>query len=305
MIIEKMAADLGLQVPFIDAIARGASHAYKTYSIPKRGGGARTIEHPSKQLKALQRWFLQYVIPGLPVHSAATAYQKNHSILDNAAVHAGSKYLLRMDFQSFFPSITEVDVRAYIEDRSSLFSAWSSFDINVFCMIVLRRSRLTIGAPTSPALSNIICFDMDSAFSDLCARHGVTYTRYADDLFFSTTQPNVLRPLQLEVERIISELKLPARLVINAAKTRHSSKRRARRVTGIVLGSDQKAYIGRPLKRKIRALIFKMDSLDSRSRASLAGLVAYAVGFDADFMNSLIMKYGHAIIRKARNPNAK
>jgi len=146
---------------------------------------------------------------------------------------------------------------------------------------------------------------MDSAFSDLCARHGVTYTRYADDLFFSTTQPNVLRPLQLEVEKIVSELKLPAHLVINAAKTRHSSKRRARRVTGIVLGSDQKAYIGRPLKRKIRALIFKMDSLDPRSRASLAGLVAYAAGFDADFMNSLIMKYGHAIIRKARNPNDK
>jgi RNA-directed DNA polymerase len=158
MIIEKMAADLGLKTSFIDALARGASHAYKTYSILKRGGGVREINHPSKQLKALQRWLLQYVCPGFPVHPAAAAYRKNRSILDNASLHANSRYLLRMDFQQFFPSITEADLKSYIDGRrSSLFAGWSAFDINVFCMLVLRRSRLTIGAPTSPSLSNAIC----------------------------------------------------------------------------------------------------------------------------------------------------
>ncbi len=305
MIIENMAADLGLKVAFIDSLARGASHAYKVYSIPKRSGGARIIEHPSRQLKALQRWFLQYVISKLPVHPAAMAYQKNRSILDNASVHANSKYLLRMDFEKFFPSIAEADLRAYMEyRRSSLFADWTPYDVNVFCAVVLRKSRLAIGAPTSPALSNALCFGMDSAMSDLCARHGANYTRYADDLFFSTTQKDILRVLQLEVEKTVSELTLPAHLTINAAKTRHSSKRRARRVTGIVLGSDSQPHIGRHLKRKIRALIFKIDSLDSTSRSSLAGLLAYASGFDADFMNSLIMKYGHAVIRKARSPSA-
>jgi hypothetical protein len=70
-----------------------------------------------------------------------------------------------------------------------------------------------------------------------------------------------------------------------------------------VLGSDNKPSIGRPLKKKIRSLIFNVDSLDVQSRAHLAGLLAYAVGFDADFMNSLIMKYGHAKVRKARFPS--
>jgi RNA-directed DNA polymerase len=68
MIIEKMAIDLCLKTSFINSLARGASHAYKTYTIPKRGGGERLIEHPSKQLKALQRWYLEYVLPGFPVH---------------------------------------------------------------------------------------------------------------------------------------------------------------------------------------------------------------------------------------------
>ena len=302
MILEEMAGDLGLNVSFIVGLARGASHAYKTYPIPKRGGGSRTIEHPSKQLKALQRWFLQHFISTLPVHTAAMAYRKGTSILDNASVHADSKFLLRMDFENFFPSITENDLRAYIASRSSLFAGWTPFDVDMFCMVVFRRSRLTIGAPTSPALSNVICFDMDSALFDLCTRHSVTYTRYADDLFFSTTQPNILPQLQLEVEKIVSGLLLPGHLRINAAKTRHSSKRRARRVTGIVLGSDQKPHIGRPLKRRIRALIFKIDSLDRRSRTTLAGLLAYAAGFDRNFMNSLIMKYGHTTVTKARFP---
>jgi RNA-directed DNA polymerase len=300
MIVEKMAADLGLKSSFINSVARGASYAYKTYMIPKRGGGARLIEHPSKQLKALQRWYLEYVLPAFPVHPAAMAYRMKTSIFENAAVHADSQFLLRMDFQNFFPSVSEVDLRTYVHGRPTLFEGWTSFDIDTFCMIVTRHSHLTIGAPTSPILSNILCFDMDSELSDLGAKHSVSYTRYADDLFFSTSQPNVLHAVENEVEAIVSRLTLPAHLQINIQKTRHSSKRRARRVTGIVLGSDNMPHIGRHLKKKIRSLIFNVDSLDRQSRSHLAGLLAYAVGFDPDFMNSLIMKYGHAKVTKAR-----
>src|SRR5262249_49989605 len=152
-----MAIDLSLKTSFITSFARGASYAYKTYNIPKRAGGERLIEHPSKQLKAFQRWYLKYVLPGFPVHPSAMAYRKQISIFDNASLHTDSKYLLRIDFQNFFPSIVESDLKAYIEARPSLFEAWSLFDIEIFCMIVLRSSHLTIGAPTSPALSNILC----------------------------------------------------------------------------------------------------------------------------------------------------
>jgi hypothetical protein len=89
---------------------------------------------------------------------------------------------------------------------------------------------------------------------------------------------------------------------INPAKTRHSSKGRTRRVTGITLGSDGKPYIGRGLKRKIRAMIHHVDALDAKGRGSLAGLIAYAGGFDPDFVNSLITKYGYSTVAKARIP---
>jgi RNA-directed DNA polymerase len=129
MIIDRIAADLGLTTSFINTFARGASHAYKTYVIRKRGGGEREIHHPSKQLKALQRWFLQYVLSALPVHPAAMAYIKHRSIFDNATIHADSRYLLRMDFENFLPSITETDLRVYIDNhRTSLFAAWTNSD---------------------------------------------------------------------------------------------------------------------------------------------------------------------------------
>src|SRR6266566_8600763 len=122
----------------------------------------RPIYHPSRQLKSMQRWFLAYVIEKLPIHPAAMAYRKHTSVLDNASIHAGAKFLLRMDCKQFFPSITEADLRLYIQERASYFSGWSIFDIDVFCKLVCRNSRLTIGAPTSPAISNVICYDMDA-----------------------------------------------------------------------------------------------------------------------------------------------
>ncbi len=93
MIIEQMAAELGLPVHFILSLARTASHEYKAYQIPKRTGGFRLIHHPSKRLKALQRWLLSNVIEGLLLHPAAMAYRRNVSVFDNAKMHASSRYL--------------------------------------------------------------------------------------------------------------------------------------------------------------------------------------------------------------------
>jgi RNA-directed DNA polymerase len=299
--IGQMAKDIGVTTHFIATFAQGASHAYKTYSIRKKNGSFRTIDHPSKQLKAMQRWLLTYVLNGVPIHPAAMAYQKKKSILDNARLHAGSRYLLRMDCKDFFPSITEDDLRALIASRPSAFPEWRPYDIDLFCKLVCKNGRLTIGAPTSPALSNAVCYDMDSQLTEISTKVGVTYSRYADDLFFSTNQPNVLSTLESAVTSTIASLTLPRGLKINPAKTRHSSKRGTRRVTGITLGSDGKPYVGRQLKRRIRAMIHHVDTLDPTRRASLAGLIAYAGGFDPDFVNSLITKYGHGVVAKARN----
>jgi len=300
MIVERMAAEIGVPVNFVQSLARTASHEYKVYEIPKRGGsGTRTIHYPSKRLKAFQRWLLTHVIEKLPVHPAAAAYQKNRSIFDNARIHENSRYLLRMDFKDFFPSISQVDLARYISDRAALFAAWTPNDIDVFCKLVCRKAVLTIGAPTSPALSNAICYDLDVDLRALSEKKQVRYSRYADDLFFSTSQPNVLSEVQQGVSDVISTVKFPSSLKINSSKTRYSSKRGARRVTGIVLGSDGRAHVGRDFKRKVRSLVHKYDSLGPKEQASLAGMIAYVTGFEPQFANTLINKYGLPRFREA------
>jgi len=120
----------------------------------------------------MQRWLNSLAISKLPVHPAAAAYRVNRSIFDNASVHAGSKYLLRMDCEDFFPSITESDIRLLVESRSAIFSEWDKYDVELFCKLVCRDQRLAIGSPSSPGLSNAICYDMDSQLADLSGKQG-------------------------------------------------------------------------------------------------------------------------------------
>src|SRR2546423_537036 len=102
MMLELMSKELTLPQSFICGLAVGASHEYKRFPIPKRNGDQRMVYHPSRRLKALQRWLLIKVVEPLTVHHAATAYRRDISILENAQRHVKSRYLLRLDFQSFF-----------------------------------------------------------------------------------------------------------------------------------------------------------------------------------------------------------
>jgi RNA-directed DNA polymerase len=300
MIIERMAEQLALPPRFIDNIAHGASHEYKTYLIPKRTGGSRRIFHPSRRLKAMQRWLLRNVLASLPVHNAATAFRPGRSTRHNAEPHAKSKFLLRLDLTDFFPSIKQTDVTNYIASHPRFFRGWGPQDVDVFCGIVCREGVLTIGAPTSPALSNALCYDLDAQMETLCSANGIEYTRYADDLFLSSKEKGVLRGMEGRIQPLLDGLSVPRGLRLNASKTRHSSKRGRRRITGIVLGSDENLHVGRSLKRRVRALIHRYDSLTPKARVALAGSVAYAIGLDPDFANSLIQKYGLKRVREAR-----
>lgn len=162
---------------------------YKVYSIPKRSGGNRVIAHPSKELKVFQRALIEIFEKQLPIHQSAYAYQKKRSIKDNALVHMKNQYLVKMDFLNFFNSIDESllkdrfvkqDINFTDEDylllRGLVF--WSPTKSNDGKVI------LSVGAPSSPILSNFVLYEFDSLISTVCDSLNVSYTRYADDLFF-------------------------------------------------------------------------------------------------------------------------
>jgi RNA-directed DNA polymerase len=210
-----------------------------------------------------------------------------------------------MDFSSFFPSLTSFDVEILLREASSkglLGETWGTADSALLISLVCRLNELPMGAPTSPKISNALCFDLDLALTTLATKNDVIYTRYADDLFFSTTKRGVLRGIEADVTDIVSTLRHPRGLSLNLQKTRHSSKKRRRVVTGLVLTTDQHLSLGRARKRQLRSLVYKYTALDSAKREALRGWLSYARSVEPEFLNSLVLKFGADYLTEVLSP---
>jgi retron-type reverse transcriptase len=247
---------------------------------------------------------MENILSKFPVHAAATAYRLGQNIADNARPHAVHRYLCKMDFRNFFPSIKSTDFEMLIRD-SQYAETWSPDEIDYLSRILFwkqkRRGelRLSIGAPSSPILSNILLYRFDIEVSELCLHRGLTYTRYADDMTFSTNEAKALYRMEFEIPEICTRIASP-RLFLNRDKTIHASKKTARRVTGLVLTNDGKVSIGKEKKRQVRAGLhnFSLGKLDDVKAAKLAGMVAYIKSVEPAFFQSLGEKHGTATIRR-------
>lgn len=298
MILERVAKVTGVSKEELQNIVLTASYRYKRYRIPKRTGGYRIIEHPTPELKFLQRWLNREIFCLLPVHGAAYAYKRGVGIAQNASVHLHSNYLLKIDFHNFFPSVTHADVRTLaVNSLSHEVPDLGEDDILVILKTVCRNGVLTIGAPSSPILSNAVLYDFDCFVTDLCDESDVRYSRYADDLFFSTTRPNVLAGVLKDIRDDLQQRTSP-RLRINDAKTVFTSRKRRRMVTGLVLTPQGKLSIGRDKKRKVRTLIhlYSMGVLSVEEVSYLRGYLAFAKSVEPKFVDSVAEKYGKKTI---------
>lgn len=284
-----------------------APHRYKVFYIPKKKTGLlREIAQPAQELKVIQSWLVNYLSKHLPIHDCAVAYRLNRGIKHNALRHVGKKFVLKMDLENFFPSIGQKDIEKHISKYSG--DKLSADDVSDICRIVLwspknRRGRhLCIGAPSSPFISNSIFYDLDSAIDDYCRDHEVTYTRYADDLTFSTNHENILNVIERFVYKVIGEADYPT-LSVNKAKTVHTSKGRGISVTGVVITPTGKLSIGRERKRIIRASIhhFLAQKLSFDEIQKLNGLLAFSQDIEPEFIEGMKLKYGKDILHKIRN----
>jgi len=289
---------------------KSAPHRYKKYTIPKRNGnGTRDIAQPSKELKFIQKKALQdlEVFKYLPIHESAMAYRKNISIKNNADAHKNSSYLLKMDFANFFPSIKPIDLIKHIEKQAQEVNL-SAEDKQIISSLFFYRKRrtapliLSIGAPSSPFISNTLMYDFDMRINAYCLDLDITYTRYADDLAFSTNTKNILFDVPDFIQNNINEFQSP-RLFINRNKTTFLSKNCNRHITGLVISNDGTTSIGRKKKRVIKSMIYNYSKgqLSPREESYLRGYLSYCRGVDNNFLNTLQEKYGESYLNLIRN----
>ena len=240
------AALLGVEVNRLEEILNNVSGHYQEFWMRKRSGGYRMISAPDKDLQAIQSTIYSRILSSTIVHPAAVGFRCGRSVVDNAAPHLGKRYVLKMDIHDFFGSIRSPRVRqtfkkiGYPENVSKVLGA----------LCCLHR-HLPQGAPTSPALSNIVGYEMDRKLAALAAEYGVTYTRYADDLTFSG---DVFPKEQIipQVKRIIRDEKFEP----NHKKTHFMNQSSRKIITGVSVASGVKLTIPKSKKREIRKNVY-------------------------------------------------
>lgn len=286
-LIRMLSLESGLLPVQVANIVKTAPLRYKTFKVKKRTGGLRELAQPAKEVKWIQCRIVEFLRPLLPMHGAVSAYEPGSSIKKNARFHAASRFLLKMDFSDFFPSIVESDVAAHIRRHASSVSEVDSLVITRSCMWAKERQfplRLCIGAPSSPFLSNSIMYEFDDLISKKAGEFGIAYTRYADDLTFSSGMEGVLTEFHSIVEEIVAGLSYP-QLRLNDSKTVHASRAGRRMVTGVVITPQGGLSVGRDRKRLVRAMAHRdsKGQLDSEKIEKLNGLINFIESLEPGF----------------------
>lgn len=293
----------GLSTSDVRSICINAPKMYKTYDVYKADGvSTREIAHPAREVKILQRVFLDEILSGLPIHDCATAYRPGRSLVDNVKPHVANGPVLKMDFRKFFPSFKGLDWQSYCRESGILVD---EEDIHLSESLLFRRAakgrplELAIGAPSSPTISNILMYKFDELVFQRAGEQYVTYTRYADDLTFSAPRTGFLQGIQSIVARTVREIKHPS-LTIHPDKTRFVTTKFGRHVTGLTISLDGRVTAGQYRKRQIRAGLHKFakGDLDQDQAARLAGLLAFVSSVEPDYLAKLKDRYGGAIVEQ-------
>lgn len=228
---------------YVHRMSNAPHRFYRSFTIGKKNGGKRTIDEPLPDLKSIQKWVLKEILYSIDISAYAKAYVPNRSIRDNARFHRGQNFILTTDIKDFFPSISLYKVISVFLDLGYS-NEVATFIGNLCCL----NECLPQGAPTSPALSNIIFKSLDVKISELSQKHKLRFTRYADDMTFSGEKyPDSLL-------RNISRILFEDGFTLNKSKTRILYQNRRQIVTGVVV--NEKMQVSREKRDKIRQEVY-------------------------------------------------
>lgn len=241
---------------------------YATFEIAKRSGGTRLIASPGKELRRAQTWILEHVLSKLAVGDPAHGFVRGKSTVTCATPHVGKDVVLNLDVKDFFPTITFHRARGVFQR-----AGYSPAVATIFALLCTEAPRVPVtldgkryfaavgpralpqGACTSPALSNQVARKLDKRLAGMAAKHGWTYTRYADDLTLSAPagKRSEIGMMQARVRHILEE----EGFALNPKKGRVQRKGGRQEVTGIVVNT----HVGLPRSgvRTLRAILHNAE----------------------------------------------
>ncbi len=238
-----LAKTLSLTPNELNQLAATAEKQYFSYQILKNDGSFRDIHAPKTNLKVVQRAILDQLLTLVPLNNKAHGFRRGRSIVTNSQRHVGQRIIAKVDIKDFFPSITAARVfglfmgLGYPREVSRLLTRLTTYE-----------GSLPTGAPTSPVLSNLVCRRLDRRLAGVGEKMQFEYSRYADDMTFSSRNVKMLQLLPF-LQQIINE----EGFSVKTSKTRIQRNGAQQKVTGIVVNS--KPNIARKEIRTLRAIL--------------------------------------------------
>jgi RNA-directed DNA polymerase len=244
---------LGFEHDFIWGATNAQERYYRTFQIKKRQKGEyREISEPLPNLKSVQHWILQNILDRCTVEESAKGFVKGKSIKDNARFHRDQHDVLSVDIKNFFPSIKLPKIKGSFASLG-----YTPSVSTILAKLCSLNESLPQGAPTSPALSNIICRRMDKRIFQYCKKRKLRYTRYADDITISG---------QFKAGYVIKFIRnvfLSEGFQIHERKIRLMKPHQRQEVTGIVV--NKKLQIPREIRMEIRQEMFYISKFGIES----------------------------------------
>lgn len=260
------------------------SGKYKTFKIPKHDGSFRTIYAPVYSLKLVQRWVLENILYKIKVSEYSYGFKndKNGSPLVACGnAHKENLYLLKMDIKDFYPSIQRKQVY-----RQFINVGYNTYAANLLTNLCYCKDGLPQGAVTSAYLANLICHKLDIRISEYCNKRDITYTRYADDLAFSSNNRDALRRIYKMIIKIVND----EGFEINDKKTQFLTPKGHKVLLGLTM-NDSNLKAPKEMKKKVRCMIHNsIITGDYSLNPTIMGYISYISSVEKNYKEK-IKKY--------------
>ena len=282
--LSSLVRDLDIRAKTLYAVSNNIGKHYYKAKLPKKSGGYRNLSVPDEVLKTIQKRIADVLLIHMPVSRYAKAYRFGSSTLRNAKHHVGKQMVLKLDILHFFDSIRYSTVKDIVFPEE-IYAEPLRILLTMLCY---HKDALPQGAPSSPAITNIILYEFDEQIGQWCRERGIAYTRYCDDMTFSGDfdPAEVIRFVRLELKKL--------GFLLNEQKTRIQRSAQQQSVTGIVV--NEKLSIPADYRRKLRQELYYcrkfgiqehlqkigLETPDDTYRIQLLGKVNYVLQVHPD-----------------------
>lgn len=267
---------------------QGIDSNYHSFSILKRDGGFRRIDAPKNVLLKIQMslvnrlWEVQESIWENKGYRSKTAHAfiKGRGIITNAKIHRKKRFIINLDLENFFGSIHFGRVKGFFQ-KNKYFNMLPEI-ATIIAQLTCYKGCLPQGAPSSPIISNLICQILDLRLRKIAKKYRLDYTRYADDLTFSTNadfisvEKDFFSEIKVEIER--------AGFHMNDRKTRIQDYHHRQNVTGLVV--NEKLNVNSDYCRQTRAMAHNLYTKGTFTIGSIEGTMDQIEG-RFSFINQL------------------